>query len=365
MKKELYEQAKERLRHLVVASVAYEIPTLDHIMGVDKMSDSDKVFYAAYKKYGNRNHTWQDFKAMFNGDIKRMQETVKHWRTWDEINKYSLRAFQQDQKVIELLDKYDLEFIDEDTISDYKTKYPDLVAAFEKSIDLDEKVYPNYCTFDAKIANIEREFEIENEKISDQDISARKKLAVKYINKIYDLIDLRNANFVTGERIEEYRDIILNNPKIFSFAKKFESLSLKEKIKFAQMILNESSKRHGTPYATVVQDDAPNGPHILHESQAGGYVAKWKIFLLHSNATPLRKLGLFLQFIAHEDAHRVDIHNSEFGMIGQQIMIWNSKNYFTDAYINERDYLKQPTELSSYYLDEITGNALSQTIQHR
>ena len=88
MKTEQFENAINDIHSRVKELVMNQLPTLDGIMQVDKMSPEDKVFYEAYKKYGNRSHTWQDFKAMFNGDIATMQKTVKHWKTWDEINDF-------------------------------------------------------------------------------------------------------------------------------------------------------------------------------------------------------------------------------------------------------------------------------------
>ena len=79
MKTKLYQKGIANIRLLVAQSIERQIPTLDYIMGFDKMSPTDKIWYEAYKKYGNRNHTWQDFRDMFYGDLNTMQKTVKNW----------------------------------------------------------------------------------------------------------------------------------------------------------------------------------------------------------------------------------------------------------------------------------------------
>ena len=89
MKKKLYKKTVLDIQKCVSESVKKQIPALDYIMETATMSPTDKIFYEAYKKYGTRNHTWQDFRDMFHGDINLMQRTVRGWKTWDEINTMS------------------------------------------------------------------------------------------------------------------------------------------------------------------------------------------------------------------------------------------------------------------------------------
>ena len=131
MKKEQFESAQKNIQKQIMQSVIQQIPTLDSIMQVDKMSPEDRVFYEAYKKYGNRNHTWQDFKAMFNSDITNMQATIKHWKTWDEINHIFSELHKQSDIVRTLMIKYNIKEFRKSDYKQYKNKFPDLIQAQE------------------------------------------------------------------------------------------------------------------------------------------------------------------------------------------------------------------------------------------
>lgn len=357
MKPELYKNATAKIWGLSWQAVYHQIPALDYVMGVANMSETDKIFYEAYKKYGNRNHTWQDFKAIFDGDVNVMQKTVKHWKTWDEFNNTLNRLFEKTDRVKELLDKYNLKEIQTDfmqTHPEYKDLYPDLVAVYQDFLnDLNSNVcYMNYSTFDPEIAKLEREFEIDKKRINPEDHEKYVEFIKKYIDKMYDLIDLRNGDFVVGERMEIYGDIIRKNPQILKMAVNFNSLSGSEKIDFARMILNASAKRYGVPQSKVVQVDEHNNVSqstSLNSHTAAGYNSVNDQFLLRGNKD--YSLKDFLQVLAHEDGHRIDNKRPDLGMIGLQIMKWNADNYVNDNIVGDEYYRKWPTELSSYYMD--------------
>lgn len=357
MKPELYKNATAKIWGLSWQAVYHQIPALDYVMGVANMSETDKIFYEAYKKYGNRNHTWQDFKAIFDGDVNVMQKTVKHWKTWDEFNNILNRLFEKTDRVKELLDKYNLKEIQTDfmqTHPEYKDLYPDLVAVYQDFLnDLNSNVcYMNYSTFDSEIAKLEREFEIDKKRINPEDHEKYVEFIKKYIDKMYDLIDLRNGDFVVGERMEIYGDIIRKNPQILKMAVNFNSLSGSEKIDFARMILNASAKRYGVPQSKVVQVDEHNNVSqstSLNSHTAAGYNSVNDQFLLRGNKD--YSLKDFLQVLAHEDGHRIDNKRPDLGMIGLQIMKWNADNYVNDNIVGDEYYRKWPTELSSYYMD--------------
>ena len=350
---------------IVYKSIVNKMPTLDYIMGVDNMSETDKIFYEAYKKYGNRNHTWQDFKEMFNGDVENMQKTVKHWNTWDKINTVACSAHDKITKLTkqirDLLKKYNLQKIDPDLYKSYKDKYPDLAAAFEERTKIFDSIpQENYSTFDVDISKLETEFESKFQNMSNAD--KKPDLIMPYIDKMYELVDMRNRDFVMGERIQEYLKIIWNNPDILHMAVKFKDLSGTEKVDLARLILNESAKKFGTPTGMVLQDDAENGPHVLKPGQEGGYVHKRREFLfLPDSFTDLPK---FLSILAHEDAHRIDYFTPNMGMLGDQVIKWAEANYFDNVVIGTTEYRKQPSEQSSYYLQDTIGSALDYVVRH-
>lgn len=362
MKTGQYEQAIERIHDRVGESVTRQIPTLDYIMNVADMSPTDKLFFDAYKKYGIRNHTWQDFKDMFKGDLEAMNKTVRHWKTWDEINELSQQLEGLQTKVKELLKKYNVHSISDKEREEYRTLYPDLVTAYDEFIKVNTATLPNYRTFNSQIDRLEREFERKSKSIPKEDKQAKLDLVAEYITKMDDLIDLRNADYVVAERVEKYREIILNNPTILKMGSRFDKLSGTEKIDLARMILNESAKAHGTPVGRVVQDDAENGPHVLKGEQIGGYARENGHFVLKSDACS--NLFEFLRVLAHEDAHRIDYYNPSYGMIGDQLMKFVEENYRNNKDIDMALYKKFATEQSSYYLDKTVAAALKYIIDN-
>lgn len=369
MKTKLYQKGIANIRLLVAQSIERQIPTLDYIMGFDKMSPTDKIWYEAYKKYGNRNHTWQDFRDMFYGDLNTMQKTVKNWKTWDEINNLLTQQDQLITEVKQLLKKYNLQSItkkdkDPERYEQFKKNYPDLIATFEKVLTVNREATQNYSTFSPEIAKLEKDFERKALAIPKDDKKATIDLITQYIQKMDEYINLKNADFVVGERIETYRKIILNNPDILHMTHNFTDLDGTSKVNLARMILNESAKIQGTPKGQIIHDDAPDGPHALTENQGGGYNKDTQHFLFKGNDIYFSNLLNFLMVLAHEDAHRIDYYNAEYGMIGYQIMKFVEDNYLNNEDIGKL-YKKWATEQSSYYLDKVTATALKYTIEHQ
>ena len=342
MKKQQFESAQRNIQKQIIQSVIHQIPTLDSIMQVDKMSPDDKVFYETYKKYGNRNHTWQDFKTMFNGDIAAMQKTVQHWKTWDEINRIFSELHKQSDIVRALMIKYDIkEFVKSD-YSKYKTKFPDLIQAHEKFNTLYRMAHVNYSTFDPEIAKIEKQFEKEKAAIAPENESKKLDLLARYIHKMSIATDLRNADFVVGERMEIYKDIILSNPQIMNMTLSFDALTIAERTELATMILSASGQKFGTSGKVVSKNENFYNPFNK------------TISLNPDRSLDEFPLFEFLRLLAHEDSHRIDHQNPNMGMLGSQIMLWQDENYLerNKVSVNGYDiYRNQPTELASNYLD--------------
>ena len=365
MKTENYKKAVQNIFQRVGQTVTKDIPTLDYIMNVDAMSDTDKIFYEAYKKYGNRNHTWQDFKEMFHGDVATMQKTVKNWRTWDEINTQAAQTEAYAIKVQKLLQKYNLDSINDTNMKKYKQDYPDLVDAFMDWLTHIRRTHPNYSTFDPQVAKLEMDFEKQVKSIAPDDKNGKINLVTDYLKQMDELVDLRNGDFVVGERIEMYRKIISKNKQISEQLHNFDNLSGSEKVNLARMILDESAQENGLPRGTIIEDDAPNGPHKLTDAQGAAYDRRRRAFIFKGSGANFSNANRFLKTLAHEDAHRVDFYNPEYGMIGTQLMLFVTDNYMNNAAIANELYEKWATEQSSYYLDKTTGAALQYAISHQ
>lgn len=362
MKKEQFDIATQDMHNRVKELVLNQLPTLDGIMQADKMSPEDRVFYEAYKKFGNRNHTWQEFKAMFNGDIATMQATINHWKTWDKINTATSQAYDLAVEIRTLIKKYDIKTIDVTKPEEFK-QHPDLVAVCEEYHKAYNSAHQNYSTFNPQVAKLEQEFEKKAKVIAADDNKAKIDLVVEYLQKMDEYIDLQNGNFVVAERIEMYREIILHNPQIFELIKDFDTLSSSQRFDLAYMILDKSAKISGTPTGKVILDDAPDGPHILKEKQSAAYANKKKEFLFRDDVLKQSSLFGFLEVLAHEDAHRIDYYNAEYGMIGTQLMKFVEDNYLDSAIIDVELYRKFATEQSSYYMDKTIAAVVSYDIK--
>ncbi len=354
MKKELFENASQNIQKLLIQSVKKQIPTLDYIMQVDKMSPEDRVFYDAYKKYGNRNHTWQDFKAMFNADIKLMQSTVKNWNTWDELNAMYTKFKKQRDTVHKLVNKYNINKISIDNYMQYKDKFPDLVQEYEKLLVLNNGMHTNYSTFNIEFSKIEKQFEKEMAQIAPDDEESKNNLIAKYIKTMSEYVDLRNGDFVAGERLEAYKNIILSNPQILNMAKNFEQLTEAQIMQFAKLILDASGQKFGTSSA-------------IEKSKKSAYSPNTQIIRLQTDFTEFKyPLANFLIYLAHEDNHRIDYQNPKMGMIGNQVMQWQKKYYLPPVH-TDLDlytlYRHQPTEQASYYQEIGIGIGLDLFIE--
>lgn len=353
-----YRKAITNTFNRVNESVQNQVPILDCMMNVKNMSDTDKIWYRAYKKYGNRAHTWQDFKKMFNSDIKTMRQTVKHWQTWKTIN---IQSSKQDS-ILTKANKLLLALPPEigkniTTYEELRQFYPDLPEA---------PVFPdtnaNYSVFHPELKKLERELAAKLVEISPSDTAARANLVTEYITKIDEFVDLRNADFVACERIENYCKIILKNKRILNLAKKFNTLSEKRKIDLARMFLIKSAIIHGTPEPQVFQDDGKDGKNELLAETNGGYHSGNQNFFLKGKNKFFSTLAGFFKILVHEDTHRIDHLNTDYGMLGPQLTNFSLKNYISYSIVGDDFYVKYSVEQSAFYFDSIAGKVLEYVI---
>ncbi len=370
MRDSIFDKASTKILEQLRINTDNDTPILDIIMEIDKMSETDKIFYEAYKKYGNRNHTWQYFKAMFHGNVENMQTTVKHWKTWTEINSELSKNYDKLFKPYYLKKaKFDTlckqyrftpSYTDIQKHPEYKIKYPDLVDAFSDLDNYEKRIQNrfkdlqtcNYSTWNPEIAKLEHEFEIQKKQINKNDNKATRKLVSQYIDRMYKLVNLSNANFVVGERVDVYRKIILENPEILKMAKKFQLLSGDKRVEFARLILNKSAVIFGTPRGKVERIDKTFNDFCVHFFHAGAFSSHAATLKLSAS---VMFLFTFLEILAHEDAHRVDYFNPHQGMIGTQVMKWVVENISGSGSLDRKYYYRHPSELSSYYIGEIVS----------
>ena len=359
MNKQDIETAKQKIFNLVKESLQQEIPTLAHVMNVKNMSETDKIFYEAYKKYGHRNQTWQDFKLMFNGNVRAMQDRVKSWKTWDEINEMFHKKSQLEMKLNQLLKKYNLKSISSSDLQnhDFKKAYPDLVKIFEDYTVLPKQRHINYTSYDPEVEKIATDFfyAVENAKKSGQYM----KLKADYTHKMSSLVDLRNAEFVIGERIEIYTTILCENSELLNQFKNFNNLSIKEKTEFAKTILNISAKKYGLPPPKFEINDYSDGDiNAAYSKDNDTFV------LYEKKIKQIEQPYTLLRWIAHEEAHRIDYKNPNYGIVGEQIMDFVDKIILTYTETDYDIYLEAATEQSSHLMEAYIAGAVAYKISH-
>lgn len=362
MKQKLYKKTVLNIQKRVSESVKKQVPALDYIMDTANMSPTDKIFYEAYKKYGTRNHTWQDFRDMFNGDVNLMCRTVRGWKTWDEINTMSFNFYEERKVLLGLMKKYNIQFIDDDNKDSFKTQYPDLVQQYDKASYLLDLSYSNYSTFNPKVSKLIKEFQQKLDTIPESQQKKIMKLFSEYIYKFDKYIDLRNADFVVGERIQTYTDIIKNNPIILGLVSNFDFLDSDTKLKLSDRILRKSAEVQGTANCDIVETKTPDTPNKKSYTVAL-YNDIDDVFIFNTTCPEFSILDCYLTVLVHEDGHRIDYCNADYGIIGEQFMNFFSENYLNDDMVSESLYLKQATEQSSYYIDKPIKIALLKTIQ--
>lgn len=338
-------EKRKRVKSLANDAVKQsDFSILDYMMGIEDMSERDRVWYELYKHYGNRNHTWQDFRDMFNDDLVTACKTAMHWKTWDQINAMRHQSNILGEDVRRSLKKYNMYAISEIDYRNLRNKHPDLVAKYEKFLFLHYNATPNYCTFNPEVAKIKRKYK---NKIYLRRASAQ------YIRKMDKFIDLRNAEFVIGERIENYNRIISTDPYIFANITN-QNLSRRKKIKLIHKILDESTRFHGSIKASVVLDKKL--------TSGGTYAIGQNTITFNQSLTESHSVCNMLDLVVHEDTHKIDYNNSDFGLLGSQIMDFQPNLYTHTGKKEPRLYYRDPVEQTAYFIGDIVGTALQKII---
>lgn len=368
MKKEFFTKAIQNLQNIAGqffgndSPLLYDIPSLDSVMGVAKMSETDRIFYEAYKKYGHRTHTWQYFKEMFHGDVKNMQKTVEHWKTWEEINKEAHNRYDSNKDGFSLTVANIRQITN--TPKGKPTRIYELNELSETQNELQQELFPmpvyaNYLTYTPELGDLYDSYHEDLHEIAFDDTKAHHDLRKKYIYELNKLLDFDNDNgkFVLYERINAYRKIIFESPKLLYMADRFDLLTPEEKLNFAQLILDKSAEVFGTPTYKVVPmpKEKPNTLGTAKDPE--------RIFELSTSfQSKTRPLYEFLGTLVHEDSHRIDHYNPNQGLLGAQMQTF-MRDYRTYDAQNDT-YRMNPTEVSAFYLGPSSGNKLASEIEN-
>lgn len=343
----------------------------------EKLSDTDKEFYALWQEYAPKNQTFDDFKAMTNGNLDDMKKMAKSWPTREEMNKHNYEAltkYTQERKALENeLNKKseEIEILKNEIALYENNNYHGQSAKKESDAKLQElykkreilaqefeqatrnfknQPYPDvidaaYSTYDPDLEKMDKKIEKIYEKnkqaknINDEkQIAKTEEKLTKYNIKLADKYPLMNLSNVVDERTQNYTDIINDNPDIKSKltdSNKWGALSTEEKFTVAQTIVDEYAKRHGGPVIPLQYYQSEGDKTV-------GFARHGSIFLSDAALDSPTEL---LDTLSHEQGHIIDAYLPNQGALGTQIYKVSEKSYTNK---NEGSYLVSPSEQSSY-----------------
>ena len=371
------------------------------IIDFEKLSDTDKEFYKLWKEYAPRNQTFDDFKAMANGNLDNMKKMAESWPTREEINKHNYEAqikYNQEREILQNkkdtkateLEKLKNEIAaHETTQSANNTELEELSKRRELleqelnqvNHDLENQPKPDlmygaYTTHDPKldkinkkVSKLDEKWGQINERVKEYDSEQDKKKLDKIETKLGkqqiklgDKYPLENLGNVVNERVQNYEDIINSNSEIKSKldATTWQTLDADEKLEVAQIIIDEYAKNYGGPIIPIRYEERSDATI--------GYAHDGKLFLTdYSLETPEEMLDT----LSHEHGHMIDGFFPDQGVLGSQLSTTTMSAYVSDE---DKGYFVSPTEKSSFAIgaavsEKITGTerkneAINTAVEH-
>ncbi|MDW3024559.1 MAG: hypothetical protein R8N50_02625 [Alphaproteobacteria bacterium] len=365
-----------------------------NIVKVDKLDDVGKEWYKLWQDYAPKDQTFEQFKAMANGDLDKMKQMLKSWtprskrpiinaqidKQLDDINADVSRR----QKIWDdLMDKYDIDAIpdDPDELAQLYKQHPDLeqatknlnyARAQQKKLEDARGYYNNtsYSTNDPEFTRtMESQIKIDKLKKELEDLYSDEWIIlpddtpeivekkrnmpqrVDEINKEIEELEksvptqwevaekhqLQNLGNVVKERADDFAEIIANNPEIKAKLdeKVWSKLTDQERADVAQKVLDEYAVKTNTPRAAVGLD----------VGDYGGYHTYGTNNVVFNPNEQIQHYDGMVETMAHEHGHLIDDLAPNEGALGEQY------NYYTSKiYSNQRDdgYRVALTEQSSF-----------------
>ena len=379
-----------------------------NIIKYENLSDIDKEFWTLWQEYAPKNQTFEQFKAMTNGNLDEMKKMAAVWRGGrssrqiirqevpKQIEELKVQLNENVQNYNDLLNKYyskypdkkynellemqpDLKEADKavkSTLSQindletelldtpYSTYDPEFSRVFKAQSDID-KLMNEYAELLAKYAPGE-EFDEETInrmiEISKEASVLKEKIPNQW--QVAEQFPLANLGNVVNERADVFKKVIENDHNLKSALEpdNWAKLSLEQRTDIAKQVLVEYAKETGTPIPTDVRIDPE-----LPDRFGGLYDIASNTISFNPNGGGQISRGSddMLEVISHEDGHLIDYRAPNEGALGEQYGYYSSK-----IYSNEKDegYRIALTEQSSYKIGpnvsyEATG-ALKQNVQN-
>lgn len=384
---------------------------LANVVDYDKLDDVGKEWYTLWKEYAPNNQTFDEFKAMTNGNLDEMKQMSKSWIPRSkrsiinaQIDKQLEEANSKLKAFDDLMDKYDIDAIpaDPDELAKLYKQHPDLEQA-SKTVDYwraqknkldDAKAFYNntstsYSTYDPKMSKAFKDFKAKEEELhqwwyeewdkahqkylnngakGDFDKSDEYAQMVKQYHQKYDEAQksmptqwqigqefkLKNLANIVDERVRVMDDIVTSNASINSKLTKqtWKRLSEQERLDVAQQILDDYATRLGTPKAQVFIDpDA--GKNV------GGYYKPGTNQIYLNPKAQFNSADELTEILSHEYGHLVDDLDPNDGALGSQYSYYANKIYSNQ---DSEGYRISLTEQSSYAIGNTTGRTAEKTL---
>lgn len=368
---------------------------------VKYLNSTQAKFYSAWIEYAPRNQSLGDFIKMCDGDLEKLAEYSKGWRTLAERQAvYKELKFDDDITLLrklfgKSLDDVDSSFLPllvkdiEENPSEYIYLFPEYADDINVWANSKKNLtgLENYTTFEKEVSDFIRQADndpeftewlnaidaqkdrleqrlrsgqitqaeyddwIENSYKKSYD-NLRSAYKTKYQKLTAEAFPLTNLDEVTKERVILFNEIVAGDKDLALQARNWSSLSNEERLAFGDKILDKFSdynmikKPDLYDYSSNLVD-----PNIA--KKAGGYhdTATNRIFI------PVEKYSYedFISVLAHESGHAVDNMNPSMGALGQQRAGWGAIIYSNKV---EEGYYDALTEKSSYAIGDAVKESL-------
>ncbi|MBO7066752.1 MAG: hypothetical protein J6W40_03970 [Alphaproteobacteria bacterium] len=280
----------------------------------DKLDDVGKEWYALWKRYAPNNQTFDEFKAMTNGDLNEMKRMAQGWGDAAKGTVYST---------------YDPEFARLAKAQGNSRSW------FNAEVEIRlQRFMDNGGTVDDFFQSAEYD-ELLAEYM--QKIKSFKNIQWR----IADEFQLKNLDNVVAERVKIFDDVMASNPDLQAKLERgvWRRLSNEERTDVAQRIVDEYAARIGAPSTKVIITKA----------------SVWKGGEANFDGIVLNQLyvneSLIKSILTHEYGHVVDLVAPNLGALGEQYAQLGRKVYNSSMIDGYRVAL---TEQSSFAIGNAT-----------
>ncbi len=284
----------------------------------DKLDDVGKEWYKLWDQYAPNNQTFDEFKAMTNGNLDEMKQMVKNWDDLGKGAAYSTYDPEMTKKFRELK-------IKEKELSDWWN------SEWSKR---KKKFIENGGTGEFKESDEYKKFV--------EEYRVKYKEAQKFAPTQWEIgkdFQLKNIEKVVAERQAVFDDVIASNPVFKSKmqSSNWRKLTEQQKTEVIQEIMDEYARRLGSKRPTIEIKEMEKGLY--------GEAGNGKITL---NSRYLTNEKTIKETLIHEYGHVVDEFDPNLGALGEQYAFYGDKIYSSNF---KNGYRIALTEQSSFAIE--------------